>query len=370
MENENIGIMFLMFGANLWYLAGIHRRAPNMTDTNAYGDFICGAYIGVDDKIIVVAPRMGGPFYKKEVKNKPWIDEIILVDESENPKKVLVDVIKQFRIKDGKISLDDRTWIKTGQLYQKKFPTNQITLASRILDPMRMIKDKEEIELMKKSSRIVDDVYEEILNYIEIGITEYDLAHEINYQLAKRGVEYPAFSSGARFTQPGKTQEKYLQLRATQRKLEKGDAITFDFGGCYKGYCSDFGRTAFMGEPPDELKKIYEVAKEAQISAISAMKSGKISAEQLDEVARNIIKKAGYGSFFTHRLGHGIGVTVHEPPFLYKPDNTQLLSGMTVTVEPSIRLPNSYSCRLEDVVMVTKNGGYPLNKFHKEITII
>jgi Xaa-Pro aminopeptidase len=91
---------------------------------------------------------------------------------------------------------------------------------------------------------------------------------------------------------------------------------------------------------------------------------------QLDSVARNILAEAGYAKYFTHRLGHGIGVTVHEPPFLYIPDETVLRSNMTFTVEPSIRLPNSYACRVEDVVLVTAKGGVPFNKYHKELTII
>ncbi|MFC1953221.1 M24 family metallopeptidase, partial [Chloroflexota bacterium] len=175
---------------------------------------------------------------------------------------------------------------------------------------------------------------------------------------------------GVKFSRPGMSLMMEGSVRATDDKLRTGDSITFDFGACYRGYCSDFGRTAYLGEPPEELLKTYDILIKAQTAAIEAMVSGTVTAKQLDRVARDIIEDAGYGRGFTHRLGHGIGVTVHEPPFLYEPDDTLLTSNMAMTIEPSIIVPDSHGCRIEDVVVVTENGGLSLNNFHKEIVAI
>jgi Xaa-Pro aminopeptidase len=125
-----------------------------------------------------------------------------------------------------------------------------------------------------------------------------------------------------------------------------------------------------VGEPPSDFRRTHDLIIEAQASAMKSVISGKITAARLDSVARNLIVRAGYGECFTHRLGHGIGVTVHEPPFLYPPDETLLVSNMTFTVEPSIRIPDGYACRVEDVVLVTEQGGLPLTNFSKELAVI
>ena len=368
MRKRDIGMMFLTYGANLWYLAGYPRRRAEYTDTNAYGDYVCGAYIGAEEGFTLVAPRMGGSSYQQQAEGKPWIDEVRILDESEKPENVLAEVVKSFRLKRKGISLDDRAWTQTELVFRHTLPDSPISVASEIIVPMRMIKDADEAALMKQAGQITDKVYEEVLKYLKIGVTEYDVAREIDYQLAKHDVGYPSFVTGIRFSS-AKTQQVSVS-RSTGRRLEKGNAITFDFGACYKGYCSDFGRTAFVGKPPAVFRKAHDLVIEAQAAAIEKMVSGTITATQLDRVARNIIEKAGYGEGFVHRLGHGIGVTVHEPPFLYQPDETVLVSGMTFTVEPSIHLPEGYWCRVEDVVMVTEKGGVPFSNFHKELTVI
>ena len=369
MNKRDVSVMFLHYGANLWYLTGVHRKLPNQTDSNAYGDYICGAYLSVDDEITLVAPRMGGAYFESEAKNKPWITEIKIVDESEQPKQAMTDILNRFHLNKKGISMDDHSWMRTGLLVNKIVPNCKMTLASKFIDPMRMIKDNDEINLMKKIGKITDEVYKKTIENLKIGITEYEVSREIDYQFIKQGSDYPSFITGVTFSKPNKTQVAGIS-RSTNRKLEDGDSITFDFGTCYQGYCSDFGRTAFVGEPPTEFKKIHEIVMSAQDAAIKKMVSETITATQLDNVARTIIEKSGYGKNFTHRLGHGIGVTVHEPPFLYPPDNTLLVTGMTFTIEPSIRLKNSYGCRVEDVVMVTDKGGIQFSNFHKELIII
>ncbi len=369
MRERGIGLMYLTRGANLWYLAGIKRREPELTDSNAYGDYVCGAYIGADEGFTLVAPRMGGASWRAEAEGKPWVDEIRIIDETEGPWDVMKEVLKPFRVKGRGVSVDDRAWAQTDFLLRESLPGSSLSLASNIIAPMRMIKDEDEVALMKRAGEVTDQVYGEVVEFLKVGVAEYDVAHEVDYQFVERGAEHNSFVTGVRFSKPGRPRSVAFP-RATPRRLEQGDSVTFDFGACLDGYCSDFGRTAFVGKPPEEFLRMHNLVMEAQAVAIERMVSGTITATQLDKVARGMIEDAGYGEFFTHRLGHGIGVTVHEPPFLYMPDETMLVSNMTFTVEPSIRVPDGHGCRVEDVVMVTEKGGVPFSNYHKELTVI
>jgi Xaa-Pro aminopeptidase len=222
---------------------------------------------------------------------------------------------------------------------------------------------------MKRAGEITDRVYGKVIDSLERGMTEIDVAHMIDYEFRKQGAEYNSFVTGVRFRSP----KHPWSLEASSKEprvLEDGDTISFDFGCVLDGYCSDFGRTVCVGDPPAKVREIHDLVMIAQAEAIRQMRAGELTCEQLDRVARGIIERAGYGENFVHRLGHGIGITVHEPPYLYLPDDTVLQEGMTFTIEPSILLFGEWSARVEDVVMVTKNGGVPFSNYHKELTVI
>lgn len=369
MHAKNIELMYLRRGANLFYLTGIKRGGPENTDHNTYGDYVQGAYIGADEGFILVGPRMGGRRWEREAEDKPYVDEVRIVDESESPKKVMEEVLDKFKVNGLGVMVDDRAWSHTSILLREFLPRSMFSIASEIIAPMRMIKDKDEVDVMKKAGEITDKVYGKVVDSLKRGQTEYDVACEVDYQFKKHGVSYTSFVTGVRFRSP-KHPWSLSSPRSSPRVLEEGDTISFDFGAVYEGYCSDFGRTVYVGNPPAQVQKIHDKVMEAQASAIEKMIDGTITAQELDRVARDIIEEAGYGPNFMHRLGHGIGITVHEPPFLYIPDDTLLRSGMTFTVEPSILLQNSWSARVEDVVMVTDKGGVPFSNYHKELTTI
>jgi Xaa-Pro dipeptidase len=363
MREKGIGLMYLHRGADLFYLTGISRGGPSMTDHNTYGDYMQGAYIGADEGFILVGPRMGGRRWQAMAEDKPYVDEVRIVDESESPKKVMGEVLSKFKLDGRGVMVDDRAWAHGLLLLQQHLPEAKISLANEIIAPMRMIKDKDEIALMKKAGQITDKVYGKIVDFLKRGQTQVDVTSEIDYQFMKHGAEQTSFVSAASFRSP-------KENRATPKVLEEGDVISFDFGCVYQGYCSDFGRIVYVGDPPKVVQEIHDKVMEAQAAGIEKMIDGTITAQELDRVARGVIEKAGYGPNFGHRLGHGIGVTVHEPPFLYIPDDTLLKSGMCFTVEPSIMLPGSWSARVEDVVMVTDKGGEPFSNYHKELTTI
>lgn len=369
MRKKNIGLMFLHPGATLWWAVGLMRGSPDYTDHNAYGDYAVGAYIGVDDGLtLVLSPRPHGIALEKQADGKPWIKEIRVIGPNEKPRDVMAEVVKAMKVRGG-VAVDDRAWSSTAILLAKTALGSVISAAGEITASMRMIKDREEVEAMRRAAEITDQTYAEVVRFLRIGLTPFEVAGEINYQFAKRSVEYPSFETSVKFTRPGKPRS-ITEHGSLGHPLEPGDAITFDFGACYKGYCSDFGRSCFVGEPPPEYLKVHETVNKAQDNAVKKMIDSSINAMQLDRIARKVIEDSGHGDEFVHRLGHGIGVSVHEPPYLYQPDETILRSGMMFTIEPSILLKQSWSYRVEDVVMVTPLGGEYLTKYPRELMII
>ena len=147
-------------------------------------------------------------------------------------------------------------------------------------------------------------------------------------------------------------------------------AILFDCGAIYEGYCYDFGRTVFFGEPEAAYQEIYRLVMSSQAAGIEAMRAGQVTAAEVDQAARDVIVEAGYGAAFRHRLGHGIGMDVHEPPFLTASDDTILQAGMIFTVEPSIMQFDDFSARVEDVVVVRDHGGEPLTDGFREMRVV
>ncbi len=364
MTRRGVDLLYLTRGANLWYLTGVRRRGAELTDHNAYGDYVCGAYL-TQDKLTLVGPRMGGSGWRAEADGKPYVTEVLIFDEHRNPADVQKEVLRRHNPR--QVMVDDRAWAQTIDTIKRNIPNVELSLAGPVIFEMRMIKDAEEIEAMKAAARLTDKVYAETLEYLRSGVTEAGVEKEIDRLYAAYGAEQNSFVTAARFRSPKKPSGL---APPHKRKLEKGDTVSFDFGCLLEGYANDFGRTAFCGNPPTEVEKIHAIVMESQAKGIEKMVDGSITAQELDNEARIIIEKAGYGDYFMHRLGHGIGVTVHEPPFLYIPDDTVLREGMTFTVEPSILLPQSWSARVEDVVLVTKRGGEPFTKFHKDLTIV
>jgi Xaa-Pro dipeptidase len=358
MQEQNIGLMFLPPGANLFYLTGMPRRDHYRTDHNAYGDWAVGGYIGLQDGVVMTAPRMGGEYFKARVEDKPWFDSVRIIDESEDPLDVMRTVVDQLGAKPQRIAIEDHAWAETVQGFSRLFPGAEQVMASDLIAPMRMIKDETELDLMRKSGEICHGAFQKALARLKLGVTAWEVECEIDLQLQRMGGDYNSFPTNVMFTNPLK--DPGLSLRKTERRLQPGDAVTFDFGCLYQGYASDFGRTAFAGEPSAEYVRMHELVLEAQQAAMAVMAAGQVTGAQANAAARQVLEDAGYGPEFSHRLGHGIGITVHERPWLDVVEDTVLQAGMTFTVEPSIRIANGYHNRVEDVVLVTDTGGVSL----------
>jgi Xaa-Pro aminopeptidase len=367
MDRAGIGLLFLRTEANLFYLTGVRRQPPHYTDDNHYGERAVGAYIGPREVVLVVA-RMGSAYFAEETKGKPWITELRILKEGEDPDAVMAEAAKKAAGAGHGLATDNRAWAETIRSLRRLYPDAAHTLTSELLAAMRAIKDADELARMRRAAEITDDVHAHIVTKLKPGVTEFDIGHEIDYQFRVRGAEFSSFVTGIRFNRPGVP--RLHETRATGRKLERGDSITFDYGCLYDGYCSDFGRTAFCGDPPADFVKMHDTVIAAQAAANAAVKAGQITAEGANAVARGVLRDAGYDAYFTHRLGHGIGMTVHESPFLDVNQKDVLQEHMTFTVEPSSRVPNGYACRVEDVVVVTPAGGVPLMKTPRTLTVV
>jgi Xaa-Pro dipeptidase len=235
--------------------------------------------------------------------------------------------------------------------------------------PLRMIKDAEEIAILRRAGEITEAAYSATLEKLQHGMTTLDLVTEVNFQLRKHGSLAPSFVTSFYNMGPTHAFDFHNREAMLLEPLEAPVSISFDFGAVLDGYCYDFGRSVFFGEPDAEYIRVYDLIIASQAAGIAALKAGNTCA-QADHVARDVIADAGYGEAFRHRLGHGIGMDVHEPPFLNANDQTVMLEGMCFTVEPSIMVPRRFGARVEDIVVVGVNGGEPLTNARKSLVVI
>jgi len=239
-----------------------------------------------------------------------------------------------------------------------------IDVSDRLL-AIRSVKDQKELSLMAKAASIADIAFTHILNTVKAGMTEIEVAAELEYVMKKNGASFPAFEtiaiSGKKTSMPHGVPD--------HKKLMNHDPVTLDFGANYKGYCSDMTRTFFLGSPSPKMKKIYNIVYDAQKSAQDYVREG-VTGADVDKIARDIIDNEGYGKYFGHSTGHGVGLLVHEEPRLSTQSTTVLKSNMTVTVEPGIYIPDAGGVRIENTVVVQEDGCYTLNHSNKELIII
>ena len=273
------------------------------------------------------------------------------------------ELIRQVEVTRGKFlgfEEDHVTWklhkqvsskLKKSQVHAQMKPLNGL------IEKMREIKDESEISLMKKASDMMSKVLDRVLETLAPGQTEKEIARRIENYSFEAGAEDMAFesiiASGPNAALP--------HAVPTERKIRKRDHIIFDIGLKVDGYCCDMTRTVFMGKPDSKIKEIYKIVREAQLAALEYVRPGEISTKP-DSIARDIIGKAGYGEYFGHSLGHGVGLATHEAPRLSPRDPVPLKEGMIVTVEPGIYLPGKGGVRLEEMVAISNKGPRILTK--------
>lgn len=236
---------------------------------------------------------------------------------------------------------------------------------SGLIEKLRLIKDATELKTLKEAAEIADATFEHIIQYIKPGMTELQVSNELEFFMRKQGATSSSFAiivaSGVRSALPHGV--------ATDKIIKAGEMVTLDFGALYKGYCSDVTRTVAVGEPIDELKKIYDIVLQSQLKGIQEIKPG-LTGKEADNITRDYITEHGYGEYFGHSTGHGIGLDIHEGPRLAGTSDEILKPGMVVTVEPGIYISGLGGVRIEDDLVITETGNEKLTHGTKELLII
>ncbi|PYI55070.1 M24 family metallopeptidase [Paenibacillus flagellatus] len=237
--------------------------------------------------------------------------------------------------------------------------------AEPLVELLRMVKDETELAIMREAAELADKTFAHVLTTLKPGITENDVALTIEFFMRQHGATSVSFdtivASGERSALP--------HGRASDRVLRSGEFVKLDFGAYYKGYCSDITRTVMLGRPTDRHRDIYQIVLEAQLHTLDGIRPG-MTGKEADALARDVIKRHGYGDHFGHGTGHGLGMEVHEAPRLSTQADTVLKPGMTVTVEPGIYLPGFGGVRIEDDVVVTESGVQRLTQSTKDFIIL
>ncbi|WP_156290821.1 M24 family metallopeptidase [Oceanobacillus salinisoli] len=247
------------------------------------------------------------------------------------------------------------------QTYHNLFDSELIPV-SGLIEEIRLIKSDEELTILKKAAKIADDAFAHIQSYIKPGVKEIDISNELEFFMRKQGATASSFdiivASGYRSALPHGV--------ASDKEIQSGELVTMDFGALFQSYCSDITRTIAVGEISDQLREIYDTVLEANLRGVNGIKPG-LTGKEADALTRDYIKEKGYGSYFGHSTGHGIGLEVHEGPGLSSRSNKVLKPGMVVTVEPGIYMAGIGGCRIEDDIVITENGNERLTFAPKEL---
>ncbi|HHY17183.1 MAG TPA: aminopeptidase P family protein [Firmicutes bacterium] len=241
----------------------------------------------------------------------------------------------------------------------------ELTGVSGWVEELRAIKTPREVEYITKAQEITDTAFNLLIPSVKAGVKEIELALELEFAMRKMGSDGVSFPlivvSGPRSSLPHGV--------PSERELEPGDFVTFDFGARYEGYCSDMTRTLVVGPLDNKHRDVYGTVLEAQLAALDVIRPG-IAAKEVDLAGRRVIEKAGYGEYFGHGIGHGVGLNVHERPSVGKASEAILEPGMVITVEPGIYIPGFGGVRIEDLVLVTEDGKRNLTAGKKELTVV
>lgn len=290
----------------------------------------------------------------------------IICCEVEEQKGKLMDYAKRFNCKVLAVEADRLTVTQLKNLRKALHGIKLTTVATdKIIDSFRAVKNEAEIENICKAQRIAEAAFDHILGFIKVGVTEKEVALELDHYMLSHGADGLSFEtiaiSGANTSKPHGV--------PTDKKIEHGDFVTMDYGAVVNGYHSDMTRTVAVGAASDEQKKIYKIVFEAQLAVLRVLKNG-VKCSDADKAARDVITEAGYGEYFRHSTGHGVGIEIHEKPFISPKSTATLRSGNVVTDEPGIYIPGKFGVRIEDMALITENGCKNLTKAPKELIII
>ncbi len=366
---DTIDLVFLPISADLQYLTGIPRDMPNFGAVLHPGAWLEGLWMTPQQPPVLLLTRMSAEFSALNASDD--IEQHILGD-FDHPADRLQQILTRFNLPDTPtIAISDHTGGETVVELQTLLPNAVYRSATRLLNPLRAVKDADDIEAMRRAGAVTEAAFADVLTQLKQGMTELDIVAEVDYQLRRHGALGPSFTTTLYNSGPQHPLLFGKRLETWPRVLEAPVSILFDFGAAMPdGFCYDFGRTVSFGEPSAEQQRVYNLVMSAQRAGINALKAGAVTCAEVDAAARAIIEEAGYGEQFRHRLGHGIGLDVHEAPFLTASDDTPVREGMLFTIEPSITQFDTFSARVEDVVVARPDSGEPLTTGYQSLIVI
>ncbi|RTR29660.1 aminopeptidase P family protein [Robertmurraya yapensis] len=353
MKEKDIEMSFLTSTESVFYLSGFYSDPHER---------LLGVAVFQEEEPFLICPAME----KEDAKKAGWPYEIIGYSDIENQWEIVQKAVSKRVNKVTQIGIEkEHMNVERYEELTKLFPGTSFVSAEEKLRKLRMVKDDKELSTIKEACALADYAIEVGCSEIKEGKTELEVLAAIEFALKKKGVAAMSFSTmvltGANGASP--------HGNPGQTKIQKGDLVLFDLGVVVDGYCSDITRTVAYGDISDKQREIYDTVLKAQLAAVEASKPG-VACSEVDLTARKIIADAGYGEYFPHRLGHGLGISVHEYPSLTETNNLLLEKGMVYTIEPGIYVPGVAGVRIEDDVYVTENGVEILTKFPKELQTI
>ncbi|WP_316740632.1 aminopeptidase P family protein [Streptomyces sp. MK7] len=309
------------------------------------------------DPVLVVptleAPDAAGAVGAPALTLRDWTD-------GKDPYAVTADLLDT----SGRFGISDNTWAMHLLGLQRTLPGTSYASLTEALPMLRAVKDPAELRLLAAAGAAADQAFEEIRKVRFAGRRESEVGADLAELLRRSGhsqVDFTIVGSGPNGANP--------HHEMGDRVIERGDMVVLDFGGLKDGYGSDTTRTVHVGEPTDEERRVHDIVREAQEAGFRAVRPG-AACQEVDRAARTVIAEAGYGEYFIHRTGHGIGVTTHEPPYMIEGEEQPLVPGMCFSVEPGIYLPGRFGVRIEDIVTVTEDGGRRLNDTTREMVLV
>jgi len=361
MREEGVDVLFLGLSSDLEYLSGVERGIPFFGQSSYPHGWVAGAFYRPDAEPVFVLPRMVVVF---DLPVRPE-GEIVVVDETDDGRAAFERVAKGLGAA-ASVAIGDRVWAETTIELGRIFGLERLRTGAALVNRLRRVKTAAELDAMARACRTVEAAMAAVTPLVQPGVTMAELREEVEARLREAGSLTPSFATHI-FT--GMGPESLDTGAATARTpLPDGAAVLFDFGGVVDGYCSDFGRTVVAGDPAPGFLEAHEAMLAAFEAGRAACRPGAL-AREVNAACRAPIEAAGLGEHFRHRMGHGIGLDVHEPPFLSPEDETPLEAGMTFTDEPSIVVPGSFGMRIENVVVCADGGARVLNDYPNELAV-
>jgi Xaa-Pro aminopeptidase len=350
MRDLDIDVMLLSVGADLPYLTGYEAMPLER---------LTMLVMLRDGDATLVVPRLEAP----RVTARPELFELRAWEETEDPIAIVGELVGG---RGRRIAIGDQTWARFVVDLQRELGSGSVwSRASEVVAPLRMVKDAEEIVALRDAAQAVDAIAGEMRTRPFAGRTEHDVHQELVERMLARGHERSNFAIVA----AGENAASPHHEPSPERIIRDGDVVLCDFGGTMRGYCSDITRMFHIGEPEAEVRDAYAVLAEAQEAGVRAATVG-TPCEDVDAAAREVISRAGFGEFFIHRVGHGIGAEAHEDPYMVAGNGLPLAAGHAFSVEPGIYFPGRFGLRLEDIVVATESGPERLNHAARDLAVV